>query len=157
MMPDIKTAHPILEGMARVLWADLWGCAEEDKGRTYPGQDLMVIAPPTPPEAYLDAARLIGALEQANGLGIWTLWKRACDAEYPDDERRAMDMFNDQDLARHFGSDLMLEACGHGVSWFDDRNAFDLVVPSFEPSFLMPDVVEERALGGEGPMPEICY
>src|SRR3546814_16466558 len=73
---------PIIDEMARTLWVLAWADAEEEHGgRAYPGMDLMVVAPETPPEAWDAANQLVGQFCGINACGIHTLLFRAARAD----------------------------------------------------------------------------
>jgi hypothetical protein len=64
----------IIDAVARALWVNHWACEHERKKGDDPQHklpwkidtDLMVAAPETPWQAYVDAGRLVGAVEGAN-------------------------------------------------------------------------------------------
>lgn len=112
---------------------------------SFAGQELMDVAPPTPDYARLEAARLLGKLEAANGNCISTIMFHAAradaqdrhDHEAPDsphwksDAEIAAARLDDGD-AKEFGHCVAMQALGHGVSWFDDHARFELKVPRIE-------------------------
>lgn len=95
-------------------------------------EELTDVAPDTPDYVRLEAARLLGKLEQANGVTVTAIMHAAAVADMPEQERLAMR--NDAvaavqlngDEARDFGHYIAMQAMGHGVSWFDDHAEFDL-------------------------------
>jgi hypothetical protein len=149
-----------VESAARAMWSAAWADHEEQtctrcggevwgddergsmcdletpcEGRTYPGEELTSIAPPTPQYALLCAARLLGTLEQANGSGLTVILESArkvetamaalsCDHTEGGQVCRAHDGLKID--VREFASAIALEALGHGVSWFDDHERFDV-------------------------------
>jgi len=78
-------------------------------------------APETPPLAYALAGELWALLENLNSCSVYVLAESAALA----DRVREID-------PEEFGSDLAMQAMGHGVSWFDDHARFDLKVPHME-------------------------
>jgi hypothetical protein len=116
----------IIEGMARAMFVDAWGDREEEQDRHYPGQDLMDVAPETPEYAVHQAWRLCGMFEQLNGMAMICLLAAAMRADGADDKR-----FLDDDVGREFGHYMAMEARGHGVSWFDDHEKFQIEFPLF--------------------------
>jgi hypothetical protein len=86
------------------------------------GEDWSAYAPEIPPLAYALAGELWAMLKSANnGCSVYTLAQSAALA----------DRVPEVDAAE-FGSDLAMQAMGHGVSWFDDHARFDLQVPHLE-------------------------
>lgn len=98
----------ILDGMARLAWADYWAYREEEKGRSFSQRDIYEIAPKTPPGAKAwakDVARRLLIQEKAPSLThLFDLVVGAYG--YPRD-------------AEKFGNDLAFEALGHGINWRD--------------------------------------
>lgn len=91
-------------------------------------EDWNDYAPETPPNAYALAGELWAMLEHANGCSVYVLAERAAKADgtdTADDGKGGVD-------PEEFGSDLAMQAMGHGVSWFDDHKRFDLKVPHLE-------------------------
>jgi len=155
-----EAKREFIEAAARVMWAGAWAdwqesrcavvmpdgqpcgrdqegidgdCADafeshDFKGASFSGQELTEIAPPTPQYALYEAAGLLARLEVANGAGLAAILAKAGEA---DDLRNTIGQFMQAD-ASAFGSDIALQAVGHGVSWFDDHAKFELKVPSIE-------------------------
>lgn len=111
----------IYEAMARAMFVSDWADRQEEKGKTYPGMDLMDVAPPTSRDALLAARALAAAVIKDNNVKSLTdLYARALNAGGEGD-------------ARKFGHYLAMQAMGHGVSWYDDGNPeFGLKLPHFE-------------------------
>ena len=126
--------NEIVEAMARTLHVLSWIDREEEEGRFYPGAELMDIAPPTPQEAYDAAWRLWGRIEQINGLDIYTLFVRALVADKQLTYQYSSEEFDAalKKWSREFGHCLAMQSLGHGVSWFDDHEYFNLKTPVFE-------------------------
>jgi hypothetical protein len=121
-------AQQLAASMARALHVTAWAEREEESGRTYPGQELMDIAPDTTDEATAQAWRLMGRIEQANRLNIYAAYCKALKADGQDYYAEGVAESN----ARDFGHYLAMEALGHGVGWADDHEPHGLIVPSIE-------------------------
>lgn len=135
-----------IESAARVMWADAWARheeqeieemegAEQGSCNLFGGRNVADLAPPTPQYALLEAARLLGKIEQANGVRLAVIIeaaRKACSAaECSDNQGRLCSAAipfeeHQEDFVREFASDIALEALGHGVSWFDDHERFEL-------------------------------
>ena len=127
---------PIVLGMARALFVTWWADQEEEAGRTYPGQELMAVAPETPQAAFDEAWRLVGRIEERNHTHIRALLYAACQADglvqtdgLPPGNQLAS-------YSRDFGHYLAMQSLGHGVSWFDDHAEFPLDLPLIEVDFM---------------------
>lgn len=112
-----------IEGAARALFVQAWGDREEERGRTYPGEDLMDVAPKTPKKAYIAAGKLLGELVAANNASVHELIQRAAKADHVDEDE--IDVEN-------FGHYVAMQYVGSGVGWTDDHAAFGLKVPHGE-------------------------
>ena len=98
----------ILYGMARGPWADHWAHAQEERGRSFSGQNIYDICPEPPKWARLWARNLAADLVGANeGLGLEALYLAARHAGF--DKSR-----------EDFGCCLGCEAVGMGIRWDDD-------------------------------------
>lgn len=114
----------IIESMARTFYVMAWANREEERGRCYPGQDLMDVAPATSRAATRFAARFTRYLEALNHETIEGAYVRAVHANYlarksPPDRRCNPDAF---------GHCIAMEAMGHGVGWDDDNAPFQFVL-----------------------------
>lgn len=126
-----KDNEPIIFGMAQALFVSAYVDALEQAEASYPaGVQLETITPPLPLQAYADAYRLTGMLEQANGASLYVLYHRACVAD-GDAEEGFGPMFKDSQRAELFGYYMAMQSVGHGVSWFDDHAKFELVFPRY--------------------------
>jgi len=144
-----KDAEPIVYGMAKALFVSAYADALDQAEVSYQsGVQFETIAPPVPPQAYADASRLVGMLEQANAAGLYVLYHRACVAD-GDAEDGFGPMFKDRDRAELFGHYLAMQSVGHGVSWFDDHAKFDLAFPHY----FSPDATTDAA----GVMVSVLY
>ena len=137
----------VISGLARTLYVLAWAEHEGEEGRTYPGEELSRLAPPTPATARDVALKLAGRFEQANDVGLLTLlWWAAMADGLPEDLGRIPDRY-----AEEFGHALALQALGAGAGWFDSHAGFPLVVPRFECTF--EELVPED---GEATSPLTC-
>lgn len=142
----------IAESIARTLFVTTYADAVENgelKGHpgASMGADWMDVAPETPAEFLHEAYRLIGRIEQINRMSLACLLAQAAKSDgviycedLPDGSRRGLvEDANIADTARpqytyveQFGHYLAMQSLGHGVSWFDDHNEFELKLPYFE-------------------------
>jgi hypothetical protein len=111
------------DGAARAAYVVAWANIQEEKGKTYPGQDLMNVAPSTPLSAYVWAGELIGLLEAANKASLCTLGARAA---------KSVGVHWTSFDGENFGHYIAMQAMGTGVSWFDDHPRFKITVPPHE-------------------------
>jgi hypothetical protein len=118
----------IIDGMARAMFVCAWSDEEEQAGRSYPGEELLDVAPETPPEAVCEAWRLAGHFEALNRGSLWVLLNRALRADGETSEE-AQDNADEQ--ADDFGHYLAMRAMGHGVCWEDDHVDFCCVYPEW--------------------------
>lgn len=131
----------IVNAIARAWFVSAWASKQEEKGRSFSGQELMDVAPKTPRHAREAALIYLGRLECANKRDICGLLHDAAKADYatagitdgmyvePDGFVGA---YTDSEYARTFGHYIGMEALGHGVSWFDDHAEFELIIPRTE-------------------------
>jgi hypothetical protein len=114
-----------VNGAARLLFVDAWARREEEKAErtgkklNWSQKNLMDLAPATPRCCFLEAARLMGELEAANG-NIYSIVEAAARA----------DGVSQIDVA-DFGHYVASQALGAGTSWFDDHAKFPLKIPRF--------------------------
>jgi len=130
---SILTKDSIINGMAKILWKSCWADAYEEAGGNLSGMKIEEVMPPIPVEAIVDAARLVGHVEEANGVGLYALVYRAAKADEAEGRGDAGDLFADDDYLTRFGECLAWEGTGNGVSWFDDHAKFEIEIPYFEP------------------------
>lgn len=97
------------------------------------GQDWMDWMPEVPPAAYALAGELWASLEAASKASVYVLANRAGRAEHKCDHDCAdpCEAIDDID-AEEFGHYLAMQAMGHGVSWFDDHEEFEIEIPHVE-------------------------
>jgi len=125
-----KTRHDpdVLRGMALGPWALHWADREEQRGRTYPGENLTEVCSRPPKWARQWAERLADAIVELNGASLLTLYENAVNrAGYREDEEA-------------FGIHLALQATGSGSSWKDSA-----VAPSNSPVGVPSDEFYEGA------------
>lgn len=128
-MPKTKRKAPgfshdseILHGMSRGVWANHWASAQEEKGRSFSGQNLFDIAPKTPAWAVKWANKLADTIQKLNGIDVDALFEMAREAGFDKDRES-------------FGFYLGMQAVGAGVRWTDDlssRDAPKILVPSYQ-------------------------
>lgn len=121
-----------IRGAARAMFVSEWASIEELHGRTYPGMELMDVAPVTPQYAELEAARLLGKFESANHSHLSRILFHAAVAEIDGEWCGEAQSQWINENAREFGHYIAMQAMGHGVSWFDDHERFAIIVPHFE-------------------------
>lgn len=131
-MTTISKTDPILEGMARALYVQAWADRQKERGKTYPGQNLMDVAPKTPIGAYLEAAILIGKLETVNRMSLYCLLAKAARADGRPNPEPDCAYYWNPNYCKDFGHYIAMQALGHGVSWSDDHAEFGLIVPHIE-------------------------
>jgi hypothetical protein len=132
----------IMEQVARTLWVEWWSQEhqnrkEEDPDHELPwrgGDDLEQVAPPTPSEAWIDAGRLVGMVEERNGLQVDAAWARALMRDGRDWEE--LSAHDTEDSKREFGYYLAQAGLGSGASWMDDHEDWGLEVPTIELSYM---------------------
>ena len=100
----------ILAGISRGVWADLWANEQEEKGKSFSGQDITEAAPNTPAWAKKWAKGVADEIVELNGgkhAPLATLYEFVKAHGFPHGKET-------------FGILLGLQAVGHGVSWSDD-------------------------------------
>ena len=98
----------ILHGMAKGPWADHWAQAQEEKGRSFSGQNIYDLCPEPPRTAQRWARKLADEIVELNeGLGLEALFLAARNVGF--DKSR-----------EDFGFCLGCEAAGMGIRWDDD-------------------------------------
>jgi hypothetical protein len=121
----------IIVAMARTLFVSAWSSREEEAKRTYPGHELMDVAPKTPPEVVLEAYRLAGHIEAANGMALICLFCKAYNADHPGCHEEAW-LSADDDYLRSYGHYLAMGCLGEGASWEDDHIEYGVKLPHWE-------------------------
>lgn len=123
----ITLTTQVATSLARVLWTLHWADWAEEQGVKFPAQtELTDAAPDTPPEYLNIAFYAIGHLEAANRNSLLMLVREAAKADGKSLDN--MGCFSDEFL-HDFGSCLAFMMSGTGVSWFDDHEPFNFVVP----------------------------
>ena len=127
-----------LLGAAKAFWACAYAdyiedpeADDDDPRKDLPrpggGEDWMDYLPPIPPNAFAIAGELWSDLTHANkhvGCGVYSLADLARQAD------------GDGIDVEEFGHYLAMQYMGHGVSWFDDHEKFEIEIPYREVSFL---------------------
>jgi RNA binding exosome subunit len=103
----------IIDAAARAFFVNDWADREGEAGRTYPGEDLMDVAPDTSKSAEAFGKKFIEAIEKKQGKSIEKLYVRAA----TDDSSKHLKKPTEED----FGYALAMQALGTGVAWSDDH------------------------------------
>lgn len=120
--------HRIIASMARTLFVCAWADVEENAGRSYPGTDLMSVAPETTDEAKQEAYYLAGKVAQMNGKSLLLLIIDAAKADgIPHPEK-----YIEGEYADDFGYCIAMQSLGHGIAWTDNHAEFGLKLPHIE-------------------------
>lgn len=116
----------IMEGMSKALWATAWADHVEEHGcESLSGVELTEVMPIVPDAADRMAVDLSTQFSKLNGRkGLSELYKEAMKADEAEGRK--------QGSPEEFGSDLAMQAMGHGVSWFDDHAEFPIKFPSID-------------------------
>lgn len=113
----MDTTNAILAAAARAFFVSTWADAEEEAGRTYPGCDLMDVAPETPTNFTNEAHKWL------------CLWAIQAGMPYQDiHEQHFPGMSEDR-----FGHYAAMEAMGHGVGLWEYTDVEYPKPPSAEP------------------------
>ena len=97
------------------------------------GQNWMDWMPEVPPAAYALAGELWASLEAANKVSVYVLVSRAGRAEHKCDHDCADPCEATEDIdVELFGHYMAMQAMGHGVSWFDDHEDFEIEISHIE-------------------------
>lgn len=135
---------PMIEdGMAKGYHVEAWGRAEEEAGRTYPGEDLAKIAPPVTEAARAKAIELVKAIERENGRTIDDIFHEALAAD-----KLSQDAADD--WAEDFGFALALQSLRVRARWDDSHASIQLEVPKTEFHYIDPE--EYGGERGENPV-----
>jgi hypothetical protein len=99
----------ILHGLTRALWSDYWAQQQEERGRSFSGQDIYDVAPRAPRWAQQQGRAIADGIVEANGgRSLAELYEVARSYGFSRGGKEG------------FGSDLGLQSVGHGVSWTDN-------------------------------------
>lgn len=132
---------PWPSGEVLYLFGDEVDSDEPAPARSFAGQRLEDVAPPTPAYAREWAWKLLGALEEINpqwGRNLPSILAAAARVDCPGNGtsrgKHVSCRLCDNGLGdvRAFGSDIAMMALGTGVSWFDDHAEFELHVPEWD-------------------------
>lgn len=119
-----QISDTFVRGMATILWAMGWSNhTEEHDCCNLSGCEITSCMPKIPEKAYRVAERIAGAIEYANGAGLYLLFSQAMKAEGKP-ELKHEDYHGEE--AMRFGECLAHMAIGSGVSWYDDHEHFTL-------------------------------
>lgn len=121
------TLQAFVDAVARAYFVDQWARSQEDKGRSFSGQDIMNVAPRTPRRFIGEAWRVVGHFECAARMSIHCIIAKVHRTEYG-----AASGFGDDDFASKLGHYMAMQAMGHGVSWADDHKDLWFKVPHCE-------------------------
>jgi len=137
------TEKTVVSAMVRAKFVSDWADRQEERGKTYPGQELMDVAPRTPRYAFERALMFAGQLPNLHVVLNEAAWADTLKDynllpstvpyrwERPDLEEAAEALKTDRYIS-DLGHCLAMQALGHGVSWFDDHAKFDIGIPHFE-------------------------
>jgi hypothetical protein len=118
----------IVESMARAFYVLAWANAEEEKGRSHGGCELMDVAPSTARWALRYARRVAKRIEADNGAPLDVLYEKAlalCTAP-------GAKLYTRRDpTADLFGHYLAMQAMGSGVRWSDDYPDHGVKLPQY--------------------------
>jgi hypothetical protein len=130
----ITKDDPMLLSAARTFFVLAWAKKKEEKGtpKHWQGRDLFDLAPKTPFGAVVYAAYFFGMLEHANNKSVHQLVREAADADCFNNPLRKDNYEKYKKYANDFAHYLVMMAIGHGVSWFDDHEEFELRIPDVE-------------------------
>ena len=113
----------ILFGMARSVWACLWGDEQEELGENLSGVDLYEDAPETPNWAEKWATKLADCIVRINnGRELSQLYFMAQQSGFTRDMET-------------FGSYLGMEAVGSGLHWTDSLSSGQTPLPILVPAY----------------------
>lgn len=123
------TVGHILHGMVWGLWEAAWLDGRDHWADEHckQGAEVPKGCPDPPDEVMLHAASLWGRVSQLNKMSPVCLLAMA----------KAADGMHDEDIADaeycfDFGWCLAMQSLGHGVSWFDDHEQFEMETPDVE-------------------------
>lgn len=113
----------IVEWAARSFFVVAWADRQEERGITYPGQELFDVAPETPKKARETAWELLKELELKNKTTMFEAYDQAL---------QNAKLENTAKNREEFGYLLAMESMGHGLSLEDHFPDHGLEVPEME-------------------------
>lgn len=117
---DADVERAMLEGIVDGIWLPNWANAIEEEGERTPRNITRATADKPPSSAYEKAEEFARELRERNRATLTELRERASVADgAPADPEE-------------LGYYLAMQAQGHGVSWFDDHEVFDITIPYAE-------------------------
>ncbi|MFK4132200.1 hypothetical protein ACI2KR_07895 [Pseudomonas luteola] len=123
MQNQQNTECLIEKSIARTLYVSTFADLNDEISQPLSmGKDYFDFAGDTPSTFKLEAARLVGILEQVNGKSINDLYSDAIAADNENDTPKLRD---------DFGHGLAMQSLGTGVSWFDNHERFELSFPFY--------------------------
>lgn len=117
-----ETAH-ITEQIARAFFVTAWADAMEERGKTFPGEELFSVAPNTPACALSAAKEFVRMMQIANKMPMDKIYAEVLDR---------LGLEDGPDLRDDFGYLTAMEALGSGVAWTDDYKPHGMKVPYYE-------------------------
>lgn len=115
----------IINGIATAFHATNWADRFEEFGGSLSGCEILTLMDPITKEALQTATEFYERLETRNEKRLSDHFEHIRETQ----EIRSSQYFKDAEL---FGYYLGMEALGHGVSWTDDHDPHDLIVPYTE-------------------------
>lgn len=113
----------IIRAANRAMFVSCWADYEENvRGTSFSGCELMDVAPATPNNEAL--SNWIAEFERKNKESIDQTFIRAIAAHGQ--------IVPNSRLAEKFGHYMAMQGAGHGVSWFDDFERFEVTIPHME-------------------------
>lgn len=104
----------VVQAASRAFFVDAWTNRAAALGHTFPGENLMDVAPENPEDVQEWGTRFIQTVERLNDKDIRLLYEEAAGAGTPSDHRT-------EPTPETFGHYLAMQSLGHGVSWYDDH------------------------------------
>lgn len=114
----------MLDMVARTLFVMAWADQEEREGRGHSGQELMEVAPSTPPDADQAAVGLMKSFELLNKKSFEQMHHKAL--------LTGGNLEDSKKNREEFGYSLAMEALGTGVGLGDEFGKHGLEVPYIE-------------------------
>ena len=121
----------IIYGMAKGPWALEWANVEEERGRSFSGQDIYAICP-EPPKVAIDWAHKVAQKILGLNSSLITAQNQHL---FPLTLMKLYHMAQNDGFTgteEEFGMKLGCQSCGHGIAWDDDispNNSLKIEVP----------------------------